>query len=387
MDSNSNMLELYKSTRDRSIQLISNQPIEDLCIQPAPFTSPIKWHIGHTTWIYEKSIQQITKQKSYNEKYDHLFNSYYKGIGKHWSQEQRGQMSRPTLSQIFEYKKDIDQMVISALEKGLFSKNEIELAIEHEVQHQELIVMDLKYILSLGVGFIEDNDHYKVYDTPPSEKNEEYKKINAGIIQIGHNTNKFCFDNELPRHDVLIREVKIQTGLVTNGEYLEFIKSGAYLNSNLWLSDGWDWKNKNNIIAPLYWIKEKQEYEEVFFGIKRPINMNAPVSHISYYEADAYARFKGHRIPSEFELESYLLQSKKSPLWAWSKSSYHPYPGFKPFEGFAKEYNGKFMSGQMVLKGGSLATPDNHYRPSYRNFFRPSDRWQYSGIKLAKEIL
>jgi ergothioneine biosynthesis protein EgtB len=387
MDNNSNLLELYKSTRENSLQLISNQPIEDLCVQPASFTSPIKWHIAHTTWIYEKSIQQITNQESYNEKYDHLFNSYYKGIGNHWSQDQRGQLSRPTLAQVLKYKKDIDQMVISGLEQGVFSKNAIELAIEHEVQHQELMVMDLKYILSLGIGFIENSDHFMAYDTTSLRYSEKYKKLNAGITQVGHDKNSFCFDNELPRHDVLLQNVEIHTGLVTNGEYLEFINSGAYLKSNLWLSDGWEWINSNNVNAPLYWIKEKNEYEEVFFGIKRAINMDAPVSHISYYEADAYARFKGKRIPSEFELELYLSQSKKSQLWAWSKSSYQPYPGFKPFEGFAKEYNGKFMSGQIVLKGGSLATPDNHYRPSYRNFFRPSDRWQFSGIKLAKEIL
>lgn len=384
MSSDSTILELFKQTRAQTIEIVKNLAIEDLCVQPASFVSPIKWHIGHTTWIYEKTLQQIDKRPSFSETYDFIFNSYYKGIGTHWEQAERGHLSRPTVSQILDYKKRIDDQIFMALDKEIIIKNDLRLAIEHEQQHQELMIMDLKFIMSLNLGLIDELPQFNKYTLPTITKtNEQY--FSGGIYSFGYEGDDFCFDNERPFHQELLQDFALQSDLVTNGEYIEFLQSSAYDNSSVWLSDGLDWKNKFQISTPLYWIKEKDQYFTNFFGIKKPINLNSPVSHLSFYEADAYARFMGARLPNEFELELILRESSQSPLWIWSNSSYHPYPGFEPFEGFAKEYNGKFMSGQMTLRGGCIATPQGHYRPSYRNFYRPTDRWQFSGIKLVKD--
>ncbi len=384
MSADSTILELFEQTRAQTLEIIESLSVEDLCVQPASFVSPIKWHIGHTTWIYEKTLQQVTSDPSFSEAYDLIFNSYYKGIGAHWAQAERGHLSRPTLNQVLDYKKYIDEKILTALEKSIVQKNDLRLAIEHEQQHQELIIMDLKYILSLGLGLVDELPQFKKFTLPTTVKTED-KHFSGGIHSFGHKGSSFCYDNELPYHDELLQDFTLQTELVTNGDYIEFLHSSAFDNSSAWLSDGYDWKNKNKISLPLYWIKEKDDYFTNFFGVKKPIDFNAPISHLSFYEADAYARFMGARLPTEFELELFFRESEQSPLWIWSSTSYHPYPGFKPFEGFAKEYNGKFMSGQMTLRGGCIATPKGHYRPSYRNFYRPTDRWQFSGIKLAKD--
>tara|TARA_B100000925_G_scaffold57475_2_gene38096 strand:- start:6288 stop:7031 length:744 start_codon:yes stop_codon:yes gene_type:complete len=246
--------------------------------------------------------------------------------------------------------------------------------------------MDLKHILSRSLGLVDDCESFLHY-VPKEVSRNSWHTFNGGIKEFGRSDDEgFYFDNEYPRHQEIIRPFEIQSELVTNGDYLEFIKSNGYKRPEFWLSDGLDWVKNNNIKSPLYWFYDGKNWRENFFGQSREINLSEPVSHISYYEADAYARFSQKRLPSEFELELYFQNLEMSDLWVWSSSSYQAYPGFKPFKGFAKEYNGKFMSGQITLRGGCVATPGNHYRHTYRNFYRPENRWQFSGIRLAKDI-
>jgi len=376
----------FTLTRHKTLELISGLPIEDLCIQPAAFVSPLKWHIGHTTWIFEKIINEKDQNPSINSQFDFIFNSYYKGLGAHNLQANRGSLSRPTVDEIIHYFHQINDQVLSKIKRGEIDSKMIELGIQHEKQHQELMIMDLKYILSQSLGLVNNVEHFECY-TPTEIRKNNWSSFDGGIKEFGaNNDGAFYFDNEMPRHQEIIRPFEIQSTLVTNGDFLEFLNADAYQRSELWLSDGWDWVNRENIRSPLYWFHDGKTWQENFFGQRREINLQAPVSHISFYEADAYARFCEKRLPSEFELELSLNNQDISDLWIWSNSSYHPYPGFKPFKGFAKEYNGKFMSGQLTLRGGCIATPENHYRSTYRNFYRPENRWQFSGIKLAKDI-
>jgi ergothioneine biosynthesis protein EgtB len=280
----------------------------------------------------------------------------------------------------------VQELVVSNIESSQINYQMIELGIQHEKQHQELIIMDLKYILSKSLGLIGKSPSFLQYSPKEMSKNS-WISFDGGINEFGAREDEgFYFDNENPRHQEIIRPFEIQSELVTNGDYLEFIEAGGYTRPELWLSDGLDWVRKNNIQSPLYWFSDGENLRENFFGQSREINLNEPVSHINFYEADAYARFCQKRLPSEFELELYFQNLKMSDLWSWSNSFYQGYPGFKPFEGFAKEYNEKFMSGQITLRGGCLATRDNHYRHTYRNFYRPENRWQFSGIRLVKDI-
>ena len=276
--------------------------------------------------------------------------------------------------------------MFSNIEASQIDSQMIQLGIQHEKQHQELIIMDLKYILSKSLGLVDDSQSFLHYSPKEVSKNP-WISFDGGIKEFGASDDGgFYFDNEFPRHQEIIRPFEIQSNLVTNGDFLEFIAAGAYQKPQLWLSDGLDWVRNYNVQSPLYWFFDGKNWKENFFGKSREINLNEPVSHISFYEADAYARFCQKRLPSEFELELYLQNQEMSDLWTWSSSSYQAYPGFKPFKGFAKEYNGKFMSGQITLRGGCVATPENHYRHTYRNFYRPENRWQFSGIRLAKDI-
>lgn len=367
--------EKYLSIRNQTEKICKDLCLEDYIVQPSPEVSPPKWHLAHTTWFFEEFI--LAKDKSYkrfNEKYAKLFNSYYKSMGEHWIQGNRGQLSRPTIQEILDYRQYVDKR----MEKFVGNKL-IDLGLHHEQQHQELLYMDIKYILGANPLV----PKYFNKDRPKAKKNvDKWKKYSEGLYDIGAD-NGFCFDNETPKHKKYLYSFEINEGLVTNGQYLEFILDGGYKNPRLWLSDGFDWISKHH---PLYWNKQGKKWFEFGLYGNHPLDLKAPVSHISLYEADAFARWKKARLPTEEELEIYFKGNKSSDLWCWSTSHYSPYPGFRPLEGNLGEYDGKFMCNQFVLRGGCRFTPKGHLRPTYRNFFRANQSWMFSGIKLARDL-
>jgi ergothioneine biosynthesis protein EgtB len=393
------LIHRFEATRKNTVYLCEGLEIEDMVVQPYAEVSPPKWHLAHTTWFLEELI--LNKNKNhysfYNEKFRKLFNSYYKCLGEHWVQGTRGTLSRPTVNEILEYRRIIDELIndlaIKEKENSAFSQI-LELAINHEEQHQELMLMDIKRILA-------ENPLHPVYQktnqnkiiSPLTSNQRCWINISEGIYEIGADESQFAFDNEGPRHKVYLENFSLSNNLVTNSEYLEFIEDHGYSQPKLWLSLGWDWVKKEKIISPLYWVSpnEKKAICEFTMQGLQPLKLSAPVSHISYFEADAFARWKGMRLPTEAEFEVCAVKNKgltdvfKSQLWCWTKSHYSPYPRYKTFAGELQEYNGKFMCNQFVLKGGCMATPKGHYRNTYRNFYGPEQRWMYSGIALAKD--
>lgn len=397
----------FLEMRARSIAICEHLENEDFVVQPISDISPPKWHLAHTTWLLEEVI--LNKLQNYyqffNQDYRLLFNSYYKTLGEHWIQENRGKLSRPTVREVLEYRQYVDKLILKLFKRDdMFSEFDplIELAINHEEQHQELLLMDIKYILGC-------NPSSPVYSKKDFEKDEpkpiEWNYFTEGIYEIGENVNQeFTFDNERPCHKVYIYPFGLSNRLVTNGEFLNFINDGGYEKSILWLSKGYDWVRKNTIRSPLYWKLDKNmEWNEFTLYGQTKLDLNLPVSHISYFEAQAFANWMGMRLPTEqeFEISQERCDSPdhfhryhpknlgvyNSQLWCWTQSHYSPYPGFKPFLGDAYEYNGKFMCNQFVLKGGCVVTPHGHYRKTYRNFYEPHQRWMFSGICLAKDYL
>ncbi len=398
------LLSQFTAVRGSSNDLCQPLETEDYVVQPVTEVSPPKWHLAHTSWFFEEVIlsRYLPGYQRFDPHFGTLFNSYYKSVGRHWIQGERGQLSRPTVSEVFRYRAYVD-LHMEALLQGPEIEEELKqliiLGLHHEQQHQELLLMDIKYILAV-------NPCLPVYDSRDLPRAEpiapEWREYPGRLAEIGPKGDSFCFDNEMPRHQALLNDHAIALNLVTNGEYLAFMADGGYRQPSLWLSEGWDWVLKNQIDRPLYWKSiEGENHEFTLHGLQK-LDPNAPVCHVSYYEADAFARWRQCRLPTEFELEHFLqesLPSKHRPsplyhplsaaeptgqLWCWSSSHYSPYPGFKPFAGMAAEYNGKFMCSQFVLRGGCVATPAGHYRPSYRNFFGPSQRWMFSGIRLAR---
>ncbi len=401
--------EKFLKIRENTELICKPLTIEDYVVQPAFDVSPPKWHLAHTTWFFEQFIL-IPFKKNYrifNTEYNFIFNSYYEHHGKRIMKADRGNLSRPTVEDIYKYRKYVNDEIIEFFSKEQSAKLRffLELGLHHEQQHQELMIYDIKYILGHNPLFPAYHNKKFISENIPSKMLD----VSNGIYSIGHNSDSFFFDNEKPIHKIFLNDFKIASRPVTNGEYLEFMESGAYSKFHLWLSDGWDFINENSITKPLYLHKiENEWYEYTFAGLKK-IDPNAPVSHISFYEAEAYSQWKGMRLPTELEweaaskiynenitnddnfLENFVFQPflNKSinffgNVWEWTMSSYLPFPGYKKDDGVLGEYNGKFMINQMVLKGGSSATPFKHIRHTYRNFFQPEKRWLFNGFRLAE---
>jgi ergothioneine biosynthesis protein EgtB len=382
--------EFYLSVRKHSEEICAPLETEDYIPQPSVDVSPAKWNIAHTTWFFEEMILKkfFAGYREFNPDFGFLFNSYYNTLGERTKRGNRGDLSRPTVSKVYQYRKYVDERMLEFFRQDLTQelKDLIVLGLNHEQQHQELLLTDLKYTFSCNPLFPVYRENFF-----PEEKGEiqpgeigEYVDIPAGIYEIGFTGEGFSFDNEHARHKVYLDEFAIRKSLVTNGEFIEFIESGGYRNFNLWHSEGWDWVNQNEIKGPLYWHKIDNEWFQFTLGGLRKIKPENPVCHVSFYEAFAFAEWKGERLPTEFEWETANEKFDWGLRWEWTHSAYLPYPNFKKPAGAVGEYNGKFMINQMVLRGASIATPENHSRPTYRNFFHPHLRWQFTGIRLAK---
>lgn len=379
--------EKYLQIRKHSEHICDPLEIEDYVVQPIVDVSPPKWHLGHTTWFFETFILQpfLPGYQVYNPAFNYVFNSYYETIGNRVIRTDRGNLSRPGVKEVYEYREHVDAAMFRLLDMSLSAEVEalVLLGFHHEQQHQELLLTDIKYILG-------NNPLFPVYRSAFQEstafqpKKREMIDLAEGIYEVGHNGTSFCFDNELNRHKVYLQPFSISSNLVSNAEYLEFINKGGYQDFAYWHAEGWDWLKNNQISAPMYWhLIEGAWYTYTLAGLK-PLALQEPLTHISYYEAYAYASWAGMRLPTEFEWEVAALTFNWGQRWEWTESAYLPYPGFNKAPGAIGEYNGKFMVQQKVLRGASIATPEGHSRISYRNFFHPHLRWQYTGLRLAK---
>ena len=387
------LLKKYLKTRKYTETLCKPLEIEDYIPQAVDFASPPKWHLAHVTWFFEQMIlkKYLKDYREFHPQFNFIFNSYYRTMGERAIRGQRGIFSRPTVAKVYEYRAYVDMHMQKLLSDPTSDKLEslVTLGINHEQQHQELLIMDLKYVFGLNPLFPEYHpDFNKVADSNVSNNSNDWINIPEGKYDIGHdvrnNPDSFCFDNELNRHTVLLQEYQIANSLVTNEDYLEFIEDGGYENFNYWLDEGWTWLINNNISQPLYWHKIENKWHYYTLAGLKPVDPDAMLSHISYYEANAFANWKNMRLPTEFEWEAACQQFDWGKRWEWTTSSYQTYPGFNISEGAVGEYNGKFMINTMVLRGASVVTPEEHKRYTYRNFFHPQMQWQYSGIRLVK---
>ncbi|WP_120993330.1 ergothioneine biosynthesis protein EgtB [Stutzerimonas urumqiensis] len=412
------LLERYRHVRALSEGLCAPLTIEDHVIQSMPDVSPPKWHLAHMSWFFEAFLLKpfLAGYRPLDEAYDHLFNSYYQTHGTPFERARRGLLSRPGVAEVYAYRRHVDEAMADLLarppaDKAAQIAERVELGLQHEQQHQELLLMDIKHILA-------QNPLHPVYRSDlhpaPASAHEKLRWLDyeGGVRSIGHEGEGFAFDCERPRHREFIEDFQLASRLVTNGEYLSFMADGGYARPELWLSDGWDLVRRADWHAPLYWQRHEGFWHEMTLGGLRPLALDTPVCHLSFFEADAYARWAGARLPSEAEWEvaaadqprrgNFLEDDHLHPipasgdgdgpqqlfgdLWEWTASAYRPYPGFRALEGSLGEYNGKFMSGQMVLRGGCCATPETHIRATYRNFFPPAARWQFAGLRLAREV-
>ncbi len=388
------LAERYQKVRKHTEAICAPLEIEDHLPQPIAEVSPPKWHLAHTSWFFDAFILKLRSLQSKNfDEYSYLFNSYYEAEGKRVLRTNRGFLSRPTVREVLVYRAEVDHLmdkILNNTDRDL--TNLIELGLHHEQQHQELLITDLKYILSL-------NPSEPVYAAPAqtihvskehiasAKKGVEWIQIKEGIYTIGHDGNGFSYDNEHSRHQILLQNYALRSNLVTNAEYIAFIEDGGYEQFSFWHSDGWDWVRKHNFRTPLYWKKDDHgKWWHYTLNGLQPISLNSPVTHISYYEASAFCDWASWRLPTEFEWEAASQQMDWGQRWEWTASDYAPYPGFKKPEGAVGEYNGKFMINQRVLRGASFATPQGHSRHTYRNFFHPDARWQYTGIRPARKL-
>ncbi len=401
----------FLDVRETSLKITRPLSAEDQMLQSMPDASPTKWHLAHTTWFFETFILEpnVAGYTPFDPKFKVLFNSYYKQLGAHPNRGSRGLMSRPSLEHVHQYRAHVDRAISDLLCHDIPDAEIlelIELGLNHEQQHQELILTDIKHAV-----WSSPLRAQPAHDTnfPSQTALLTWIPIEGGIHSVGHEGDSFAFDNERPRHDVLLRPFRIASRAVTNAEYMEFMADGSYRRPQLWLSDGWDAVCANQWNSPLYWEGGEDGSWSYFDGADmQRVDPSAPVCHVSYYEADAFARWSGARLPTEEEWEVTAtrypsqgtlledevfhprpargegLQQAFGDVWEWTASPYVAYPGFTPAEGLLGEYNGKFMCNQLVLRGGSCATPASHIRASYRNFFPAYARWQFSGIRLAK---
>jgi ergothioneine biosynthesis protein EgtB len=414
----SDLLLDYQQVRQQTERLCKPLQPEDFVVQPVGDVSPPKWHLGHSTWFFENFIlaEYLVDYQRFDERLNFIFNSYYESQGPRILRSNRGNITRPGVEYIFQYRRYVDEHMMQLLQLPLNQelRDFIILGLYHEQQHQELLVTDIKYILG-------NNPFFPAYETsadilPLQGESEGVKtgwiNVEEGLYDIGHQEDDFCFDNELSAHRVYLQAFEIQDRLVTNAEYLEFINDAGYHRFEFWLSEGWEWAKQLEVKAPLYWYEQNGDWWQYTLHGLRHLHPNEPVTHVSYFEAEAYARWRGLRLPTEFEWETacnkvyheipqdgnFVESEYFHPIakqhdhdfqmlgnvWEWTASAYLPYPDFPRLKGALGEYNGKFMVNQMVLRGGSCATPISHIRPTYRNFFQTDKRWQFTGIRLAK---
>ncbi|MGZ8165982.1 MAG: ergothioneine biosynthesis protein EgtB [Methylobacter sp.] len=410
LNSRQELIAFYQCIRNASAPICRPLNMDDYQLQSIVETSPPKWHLAHVTWFFETFVLQdfLPDYRPFNPAYGYLFNSYYQTVGAMHERAKRGLLSRPTVEQVYHYRADIDKRMmdlLSWIDESLWQAIafRVILGLHHEQQHQELLYMDIKHNLWSNPSrpaYLERPQ--QVIESPRELKWEQRQ---GGLLTIGLEADTFAFDNERPRHKIWLEPHRLSSRLVTNAEYRDFMEDGGYERPELWLSDGWAHIRKNHWKSPLYWEKhENQWHEFTLYGLEA-LNPAAPVAHVSYYEADAFAHWAGKRLPLEAELERKLLEipvkghfsdsggfhpqpgegQYYGSLWEWTASPYVAYPCFKPMPGSIGEYNGKFMCNQWVLRGGSCVTPPDHIRPTYRNFFYPHDRWQFAGIRLAED--
>ena len=413
------LIEKFRRVRDFSAHLCRNLEPEDYVVQSMPDVSPTKWHLAHTSWFFETFVVKVWMRRYRSEvpQYAYLFNSYYNAAGDMHRRDLRGLISRPTVAETYRFRESIDRCVTALIEEAgdeRFPEIErvVTLGLHHEQQHQELLVTDIKHVFS-------QNPLYPVFQ-PVETKVETGKVVPQHFAEfaettalIGHDESGFSYDNEGPRHRALVPAFSLSNRLITNGEYLAFMEAGGYTRPEFWLSLGWTTVNEQRWQAPLYWVQRDGVWWNFTLSGFRPVNESEPVTHVSYFEADAYANWDGARLPTEFEweyaaselpIEGNFVDTQRfhpapagsasnddgllqifGDVWEWTRSAYLPYPGYRAGPGALGEYNGKFMCNQMVLRGGSCATSHDHIRPTYRNFFQPEKRWQFTGIRLARD--
>jgi len=406
----------YMTTRQASLALCANLEVEDFGLQAMPDVSPPKWHLAHTSWFFETFILKpfVKGYREFHPGFEYLFNSYYNTVGAQYPRPQRGLLSRPTLKEVFAYRDHVDHEMVRLLQERNGNPWEVirqrcELGLHHEQQHQELICTDIKYSFSFNPLYPSFGTDWQAPVTSESQ-GMNFLELDAVEATIGYQEAGFHFDNETPAHTHHQTGFRFADRLVTNAEYLEFMQDGGYGAPVLWLADGWAWCQSTHARHPRYWIRQDDEWYEYTLQGLCPLDPNLPVSHVNYYEADAFSRWSNRRLPSEQEWElvcrSFGLTPKYQPVllhpqaadrnetvaqmfghvWQWTRSAYSPYPGYRPARDAIGEYNGKFMCNQMVLRGSSCVTPPGHARPSYRNFFYPKDQWQFTGIRLADDL-
>ncbi|OEZ82275.1 iron(II)-dependent oxidoreductase EgtB [Janthinobacterium sp. HH106] len=408
------LIDHYNKVRQHSLRLAEPLSDEDCGAQSMPDASPVKWHLAHTTWFFETFILESMEAAfaPFHPAFRVLFNSYYNGVGEKHPRAQRGLLTRPGMAQVRAYRADVDARIARLL-AGELARDARErltmllaLGLEHEQQHQELLLTDVKHLLAQSALF----PAYLDGAVAPAQEHAQptaWLAFDGGLAQIGHAGDGFCFDNELPRHPQYVAPFELASALVTNGEFLAFIEAGGYRTAHWWLAEGWDWVRTQQLSCPLYWqCDEAGRWQEFTLSGLRPLDPQAPATHLSLFEADAYAHWAGARLPTEAEWEvaaqgvdmqvGQLHPAAGAPgtglrqmfghCWQWTSSSYAPYPGYRTAPGALGEYNGKFMLNQYVLRGSSCATPAGHARASYRNFFPAGARWQFTGIRLARQV-
>lgn len=415
------LLNQYQTVRQQTELLCCPLATEDYVIQSITDVSPPKWHLAHTTWFFETFIlaKMQAGYECFDSSFQYLFNSYYQGLGSPYPRDKRGLLSRPLVETVYNYRHSVDEHLLALLKKADSSdlaklESLLSLGLHHEQQHQELLLMDIKHNFSMDPNFPRYQTEISVKTRQKASPKLSFIEMEGGLVDIGYQGEGFCYDNELPVHKTFLNPYCLANRLVTNTDYLEFIAAGGYQEPLHWLSEGWDCIQQNHWQAPLYWHRLDKEWFIFSLNGLIPLNPNEPVSHLSYFEADAYARWRQARLPTEEEWEHFVVAHGLSPnqahfmenghfhpqeayednsapqqffgdLWEWTSSSYSAYPGYQPLAGKLGEYNGKFMSSQMVLRGGCCVTPGSHIRASYRNFFQPEKRWQFSGLRLAKD--
>jgi ergothioneine biosynthesis protein EgtB len=390
------LLKCWKDTRDYSLSIAALLTAEDAAAQSMPDASPTKWHLAHTTWFFETFILEKFEPdfQPFNSSFRILFNSYYNGISEQFPRPQRGLLTRPGLNEVLQYRQAVDKKIEHVIHHFCSPQLDqlIELGIQHEQQHQELMLSDIKHLLScnpLSPALLNKDGTVISDSVCADQQTMDWHFFESHLHEIGYQGEGFCFDNEKPRHRQFVEEFQLASQLVNNREYLAFIEAGSYQNPALWLADGWNWVRVHQIQHPLYWRRNQTWQEFTLHGLVE-LDPLQPVCHLSYFEAAAYAAWVGARLPTEAEWEVATLKNNQLHLlfdccWQWTSSSYSAYPGYTPAPGAIGEYNGKFMANQYVLRGSSLFTPKNHSRVTYRNFFPATARWQRTGIRLARD--